>query len=115
MPAQLLTPLPPTSEQPPYSVTYRTHIHMLNYDSLLNVFHYYRLEDIDSWYLRSTWWNLSHVCRRWRYLIYDSSSVLDTCLLLTNGSASINSLTHLPALPVVINYCDRSRVRHEEN
>lgn len=109
--AQPLTPLPPTSEQPHYSVSYRTHIQMLDYDSLLNVFHQCRLEDADSWYLRLTWWKLTHVCRRWRYLIYDSSSVLDTCLLFTNGSSSIDSLTHLPPLPFIIHYRNMTTTR----
>ena len=77
---------------------------MLNYDALLNIFHHYRLEDVDSWNLRLAWCKLAHVCRRWRYLIYDSSSLLDMYLLLTNGSPTLGSLAHLPPLPLVIDY-----------
>jgi hypothetical protein len=102
--AQLLAPLPPTSGRPQYSVAYRTHIDMLDDNSLLKVFCHYRLEDVDGWYLRLTWWKLAHICRRWRSLIFGSSSFLDTCLLLTNGNTSIDSLAHLPLLPFVIDF-----------
>ena len=36
----------------------------------------------------------------------DSSSHLDMCLLLTNDSPSIGTLSHLPPLPLVIDYSD---------
>ena len=104
-PTQLLTPLPPTSERPPYSVAYRAHVHMLDYDSLLNIYHHYRLEDINNWNFRLGWCKLAHVCQRWRYLIFDSCSPLDMCLHLTNGSPTLNSLAHLPPLPLLIDYC----------
>ena len=106
---QLLVPLPPTSEQPGYSVAYRTHIHILDNDSLLQIFGHYRLEHKDNWNLRLTWRKLAQVCRRWRYLIYDSPSHLDICLLLTNDSPSIDTLSHLPPLPLVIDYSDGTR------
>ena len=89
---------------------------MLNYDSLLNIFHHYRLEDVDRWNLRLAWCKLAHVCRRWRYLIYDSSSLLDMYLFLTNGSPILDSLAHLPPLPLVIDYRNMAttRVRQDE-
>ena len=90
-------------------MAYRTHIHLLDNDSLLQIFSHYRLENEDSWNLRQTWRNLVHVCRRWRSLIYDSSSHLDVCLLLTNDSPSIDTLGHLPPLPLVIDYSDRTQ------
>ena len=113
---QLLTLLPPTSERPQYSVAYRGHIQMLNYDEVLHIFHYYRLEDVESWNLRLGWCKLAHVCRRWRYLIYDSSSLLDIYLLLKNGSPTLGSLAHLPPLPLVIDYCNMTTpwVRQDE-
>jgi len=116
MSAQLLAPFPPTSERPQYSVAYRAHIHMLNYDALLNIFHHYRLGDVDIWNLRLAWCKLAHVCRRWRYLIYDSSSLLDMYLLLKNGSPTLGALAHLPPLPLVIDYCNvtTTRVRQDE-
>ena len=89
---------------------------MLNYDLLLNIFHHYRLEDVDSWNLRLAWCKLAHVCRSWRYLIYDSSSLLDMYLLLKNGSPTLGSLAHLPPLPLVIDYCNMTTtwVRQDE-
>jgi hypothetical protein len=96
------------SEQPGYSVVHRTHIHLLDNDSLLQIFSHYRLENEDNWNLRQTWRNLVHVCRRWRNLIYDSSSHLDVCLLLMNDSPSIDTLGHLPPLPLVIDFSDRT-------
>ena len=90
-------------------MAYRTHIHILDNDSLLQIFSHYRLEDEDNWNLRLTWRKLAHVCRRWRYLIFDSWSHLDMCLLLTNDSPSIDTLSHLPPLPLVIDYSDRTR------
>ena len=83
---------------------------MLNYDALLNIFHHYRLEDVDAWNLRLAWCKLTHVCRRWRYLIYDSSSVLDMCLPF-NGSFSTDLLAHLPPLPLIIHYLNKTTTR----
>ena len=81
-----------------------THIHDLDNDSLLQIFSCYRLEDQDKWYLRLSWRKLTHICRRWRYLIFDSSTHLDMYLRLTNGFPSLNRLRHLPPLPMVIDY-----------
>jgi len=75
---------------------------MLDYDSLLNIFNHCRLEDVDNWNRQLTWRKLAHVCRKWRYLIYDSSSLLDMYLLLTNGSPPMDSLAYLPPMPLVI-------------
>ena len=108
--AQLLVPLPPTSEQPVYSVAYRAHIHLLDNDSLLQIFSYYRLEHQNNWNLLFTWRKLTHICRRWRYLIYDSSSLLDLCLFLTADSLSIVTLAHLPPLPLILDYWDRTTI-----
>ena len=62
------------------------------------------------------WRNLAHVCRRWRHLLYDSTSHLDMYLLLTNKSPSLSTLSHLPPLPLVIDYSDRTDIvarKHE--
>ena len=87
-------------------MVYRTHVVMLNNDSLLQIFDHCRLEHEEDWTLRLTWRRLAHVCRRWRYLLYDSSFHLDMSLLLTNNSPSIDTLSHLPHLPLVIDYSD---------
>jgi hypothetical protein len=55
------------------------------------------------------WQKLTHICRRWRHLIYDPLSHLDICLLLTSDSSSMDTLSHLPPLPLVINFSDRTR------
>jgi hypothetical protein len=81
---------------------------MLDNDSLLQIFSHYRLNHEEDWNLRQMWQKLAHVCRKWRYLIYDSSSHLDMCLLLTNDSPSIDTLSHLPPLPLIIDYSDRT-------
>jgi hypothetical protein len=98
------------------TLAYKAYIHMLDYDSLLNIFHHSRLGDIDNWNRRFTWYKLAQVCRKWRYLIYDSSSFLDMCLHFTNASSSIDSLAHLPPLPLVIDFCNKTatRVRQDE-
>ena len=99
-------------------MAYRTYIHMLDNDSLLQIFSHYRRSHEENWSLRLTWRNLAHVCRRWRYLIYDSWSHLDMCLLLTNKSPSITTLSHLPPLPLFIDYSDarsRTKARKDED
>jgi hypothetical protein len=85
-----------------------TPIHNLDEDSLLQIFSSYWLEDEKNWYLRLGWLILIHVCPRWRNLIYGSWSYLDMCLLLTNDSPSMDTLSHLPPLPLVIDYSDRT-------
>jgi len=87
-------------------VAYRNpiHINMLDYDSLLNIFNHFRLEDVDSWNRQLTWRKLAHVCRKWRYLVYDSWSLLDMYILLTNGSPPMGSPAYLPPMPLVIEY-----------
>jgi hypothetical protein len=82
---------------------------MLDNDSLLQIFSHYRLNDEENWNLRFMWRKLAHVCRRWRLLIYDSFSHLDMSLLLTSDSSSMDTLSHLPPLPLVINFSDRTR------
>ena len=81
---------------------------MLDNDSLLQIFSHYRLDDEENWHLRLTWRRLAHVCRQWRYLIYDSWFHLDMSLLLTTDSPSIHTLGHLPPLPLVIDYSGRT-------
>ena len=106
---QLLVPLPPTSEEPGYSVAYIIHIRNLDNDTLLQIFSHYRLEDEDNWNLRLTWRKLAHVCRRWRLLMFDSSSHLDMRLHIANNSPSLDTLSHLPPLPLIIDYLDGTR------
>ena len=86
-----------------------TQIHDLDDDSLLQIFSCYRLEDEDNWYLRLSWRKLVQVCRRWRYLTYQSWSYMDMCLLVTNNALSMDPPSHLPHLPLVIVCLDRTK------
>ena len=112
-----MIPLPPTSGKPGYNVLYRSHIRILNNDSLLHIFGHYRLEHERNWNLRQMWRTLAHVCQRWRYLIFDSWFHLDMCLLLTMNSPSMDTLSHLPPLSLVIDHSNRTRAmtREDEN
>jgi hypothetical protein len=108
-------PFTTTSEQLEDSMAYRTHIHNLDDDSLLQIFNSFRLEDEGSWNLRFTWRKLAHVCRRWRHLIFDLSSHLDMCLPLTHDSPSISTLGYLPPLLLVIDYSDTTRTMAQKD
>jgi hypothetical protein len=83
---------------------------MLNQDTLLQIYIHYRLQHKEHWNTRFPWLKLTHICQRWRDLVYDSLSALDMCLLLTNNSPSIQTLSHLPPLPLVITYSDRMAI-----
>ncbi|KAH9037016.1 hypothetical protein EDB84DRAFT_1481771 [Lactarius hengduanensis] len=98
-----LPPPPPASERPGYHVLYTT-VESINDDILLGVFIYYRLIDEKGWNLRLGWRKLSHVCRRWRSLLYGSAFHLDMHILCTNSSPLVDTLSHLPSLPLVIDY-----------
>jgi hypothetical protein len=88
----------PTSDVP-----YVT-IHWLDDDILLDIFNCYRLDDEYLWNVRLRWSKLSHVCRRWRRLIYESTSHLGMHIQCTNGSPIVDILDHLPPLPLFVNY-----------
>jgi hypothetical protein len=77
---------------------------MLNNDSLLQIFIHYRLESEDDWTSRLGWRMLAHVCQRWRCLVFNFWFNLDVCLLLTTHSPSIDTLSHLPPLPLFIEF-----------
>ncbi|KAH9023739.1 hypothetical protein EDB85DRAFT_304680 [Lactarius pseudohatsudake] len=98
-------PSPPTSEQPGYHVLYTAHaIDMLNDDVLLGIFSYYRSDNEINWNTQLVWRKLSHVCRRWRCLVYGSATHLNMQILCTNGTPLVGTLVHLPPLPLVIDY-----------
>ena len=93
-------------------------IHILDDDSLLNVFYLYRPfllgedENEDNrliggkrGWVRGRWWyNLAHVCQRWRNAILGSASYLGVTLVCTNGTPIADMLTYSPPLPLVIDY-----------
>ena len=84
-----------------------TAIIMLDDDILLEIFNFYRLADIHGWNVRLGWCKLSHVCRRWRHLIHSSTFYLGMHILCTNSTPIVDTLDHLPPLPLFINYRER--------
>jgi hypothetical protein len=94
-------------------------IHTLDNDSLINVFYLYRPfllgeDDEDEnarlfggrgrWVRGRWWYNLAHVCQRWRNVILGSASYLGVFLVCTNGTPVANMLEHSPPLPLIIDY-----------
>lgn len=90
---------------------------MLDDDSLLNLFRLYRPDFVDedetnddkvllggNWGRERWWHKLTHVCRRWRYLILDSASYLGLRLLCTYGTPVAGMLAHSPPLPLIVDH-----------
>ncbi|KAH9978946.1 hypothetical protein BGW80DRAFT_1249206 [Lactifluus volemus] len=50
------------------------------------------------------WHRLVHVCRRWRYIIFNSSRSLELRLFCTYGTPVKKSLDCWPALPIILQY-----------
>ena len=77
---------------------------------LLVIFDSYR-QGIDSydhqWRGKYVWFNLTHVCRKWRAVMFASSSRLDLCI--TVGLTKPNDIEAIlpDHLPIVIEYKDR--------
>ncbi|KAH9996382.1 hypothetical protein BJV74DRAFT_910788 [Russula compacta] len=125
----MLHPLPPaqsaegTTQGVPtngfqHSSLYRTSIHILNDDVLLNIFYLYlgnslpADQDIvyimDDWEPNQArwWYKLAHICQRWRCLVLASASYLRLCLLCTYRTPVADMLAHSPPLPLIIEYFD---------
>ena len=92
-------------------ILYSTSIHILDDDSLLNIFHLYRPvnqsgEEIDGVHISNWrwWYKLAQICRRWRRLILKSASYLGLCLVCTNGTPVADMLAHSPPFPLIINF-----------
>ena len=91
-------------------------IHILDDDSLLNFFCFYRLDIFDEdgngvrvakgtrWDHGDWWYNLAHICQRWRNLILESASYLGVYLVFTSGKPVADMLAHSPPLPLIIDY-----------
>ena len=92
-------------------------IHILDENSLLNIFYLYRpaIFDVDEddddrilggkgWERERWWYKLAQVCQRWRILILGSASYLGLCLVCTYGTPVADMLAHSPTLPLVIDY-----------
>ena len=95
---------------------------MLDDDSLLNMFYFYRpfllgedIEDEDYRLLgggrwdRGRWWyNLAHVCQRWRNIVLGSTAYLGVSLVCTNGTPVADMLANSPPLPLLIDYVNKN-------
>lgn len=57
-----------------------------------------------NWNARLEWRKLSQVCQRWRHLVHGSSFRLGLQILCTNGTPLVDTLLHLPPLPLVVDY-----------
>ena len=92
-------------------------IHILDDDSLLNIFHLYRPAIFDGdealdlhiaggkkWDRERWWYKLAQVCQRWRILILASATHLGLCLVCTYGTPVADMLSHSPPLPLIIDY-----------
>ena len=95
-------------------------IHILDDDSLLRILFLCRLVlfgEVEDDYLYSLqerecthgrwWYKLTHVCRRWRYLVFASASHLRLCLVCTHGTPVADMLAHSPPLPLIIHFANR--------
>ena len=104
---QDLPPPPPTSIRPEYQVLYMASaINMLKDDILVIIFNYYRLANMIDWNVRLGWCKLSHVCRRWRQLIFETAFHLGMYILCTYGTPRVDTLDHLPPLQLFVDYQD---------
>ena len=92
-------------------------IHILDDDSLLNIFNLYRPAKFDGdedvhihiaggkkWDRERWWYKLAQVCRRWRNLILGSASHPGLCLVCTYGTPVADMLSHSPSLPLIVDY-----------
>ena len=100
-------------------------IHVLDDDSLLNIFYLYRpfflgeedegardrIEGGRKQWIQGRWWyQLAHVCQRWRNIILGSASYLGLSLVCRNGTLVEVMLAHSPPLPLTVDYPSKVRI-----
>ncbi|KAI0291196.1 hypothetical protein B0F90DRAFT_1778834 [Multifurca ochricompacta] len=73
-------------------------------DILLDIFDFYRINDLYSWNYLHGWLTLMHVSRKWRQCILDSPSRLQLTLCLREETPVLDMLTHFPPLPITLDY-----------
>jgi hypothetical protein len=106
---------------------YDPFIHILDDDSLLIIFNFYRPilinedENDDqrilqggNWARERWWYRLAQVCQRWRHLILASASYLDLCLVCTHGTPVADMLAQSSPLPLIIDYLDEDPVTADD-
>ncbi|KAF8269964.1 hypothetical protein EI94DRAFT_869240 [Lactarius quietus] len=62
------------------------------------------MDEKNGWNYRLGWRKLSHVCQRWRRLIYESTFHLGMYIQCTHGTPIADTLDHLPPLPLHVQY-----------
>ena len=63
----------------------------------------------EEWSHCECWWYiLTHICQRWRRLVFTSASHLGICLVCTYDTPVADMLAHFPALPLVVDYTDKT-------
>jgi hypothetical protein len=65
---------------------------------LLNIFHYY----LDT--SPQLWPRLTHICHKWRHIIFASQRALHLRLICTHGTPVLKSLDCWPTLPIIVQY-----------
>ena len=99
-------------------------IHILDDDSLLNIFCFCRpvvweREGVPAprfleggeWAHERWWYKLVHVCQRWRYLIFGSASYLGLSLVCAHATPVADMLSnspHLSQLPLIIDHLNEA-------
>jgi hypothetical protein len=86
-----------------------TSINRLPDEVLLEIFDFYRQSiinqyDHDHWRKRYVWFNLAHVCRRWRAAIFASSSRLDLNIIVGPKKPGHIKTILSSHLPILIDY-----------
>ena len=88
----------------------------LDDDSLLIIFSLCRpiiLDEIEvtnvqflegQWNHERWWYRLVRVCRRWRYIVFESASHLRLSLVCARGTPVANMLAHSPPLLITIDH-----------
>ncbi|KAI0246847.1 CHAT domain-containing protein [Lactifluus subvellereus] len=103
---------PALSHEQPYGqprkgkVSRHVTIETLPDDVLIEIFNFYRLSSVPLGARVRPWeWNrLVHVCRRWRYIIFDSPRYFDLRTLCTYAAPVGDILDHWPTFPIIIQY-----------
>ncbi len=115
MSCQLLVKHRPTGDRPRSTL-----IHILDDDSLLNVFSFCRPVILyeskanssqilggGEWIQERWWYRLVQVCHRWRCLILEYPSLLRLSLVCARGTPVADMLAHSPPLPLIIDHLDQ--------
>jgi hypothetical protein len=71
---------------------------------LLNIFGLYREDFMNYMGPRCTWHRLTHVCRRWRHVVFASPIQLDLRIVCTERTPVMELLDIWPPLPIITKY-----------